>query len=129
MMFFIPILFLLSACSILDYPSRVLGISVEKFENEKVGRFSKAFNMSKEICFNKSINIVKELNARITHKNFKKGYIVVFDLSKSFDYCLDSTEVAIFVTDMKSKGVKVDVISNNSFLAAKFADRFFKMLK
>jgi hypothetical protein len=88
---FIPLLFLMFSCSVLDYPSRILGVSIEKFENEKVGRFSEIFTMSKKDCFNRSLNIIKSLKARVTHKNFKRGYIVAFDFSKSFDYCLDST--------------------------------------
>ncbi|MDR3275308.1 MAG: hypothetical protein LBS81_05010 [Endomicrobium sp.] len=119
----------LTSCSTLDYPVRVLGFSVTKFENEKVGRFIKIFTMQKRDCFNKSLNIIKDLKARITHKNFNKGYIVAFDFSKSFNYCLDSTEAAVFITKIDNSNVKVEVVSNNSLLARMLSVKFFEMLK
>lgn len=106
-----------------------LGLSVEKFEKEKTGRFEKIFNTSQKDCFNKSLEIIEKLKARVVHENSKKGYMVAFDFSKSFGCCLDSTEVGIFITDEGSGKTKVEVISNNSLLAKDVSTRFFKMLE
>ncbi|GHT50508.1 hypothetical protein AGMMS49990_03020 [Endomicrobiia bacterium] len=106
-----------------------LGSSVEKFEKEKTGRFEKIFNTSQKDCFNKSLKIIEKLKARVVHKNSKKGYIVAFDFSESFEYCLDSTEVGIFITDGGSGKTKVEVISNNSLLAKNVSTKFFEMLE
>jgi hypothetical protein len=107
----------------------MLGFSVTKFENEKVGRFIKIFAMQKRDCFDKSLNIVRDLKARVTHKNFNKGYIVAFDFSKSFNYCLDSTEAAVFITKIDDFNVRVEVVSNNSLLAQMLSVKFFETLK
>jgi len=118
----------LTSCSILSYPNRLLGFSIEKFKNEKVGRSSAVFTIPKETCFAKSLHILKKLKATITHKNLKVGYIIAFELSKSFDCCLASTEVGIFITNIENGNVKVEIISNNSLLAKKFSTIFFEML-
>ncbi|MDR2191491.1 MAG: hypothetical protein LBO62_01225 [Endomicrobium sp.] len=120
--------FCLSSCAVLDIPARVAGLSNEKFENEKAGRFEKEFAFSKKVCFDKSIVILNELLARITRKNYKKGYIIAFDFSKTFDYCLDSTEAGIFIEELEESKVKVVVICNNSMLAKNFSNKFFEML-
>ncbi|MDR3256039.1 MAG: autotransporter outer membrane beta-barrel domain-containing protein [Endomicrobium sp.] len=106
-----------------------IGFSIEKFENEKIGRFNEVFAMSKKDCFNKSLNIIKNLKARVVHKSFKRGCIVAFDFAKSFDYCLDSTEAAVFITEMGINDIKVEIISNNSLLAKMLSVKFFEMLK
>jgi hypothetical protein len=113
----------------LNYWERFLGISIEKFKNEETGRFSKIITASKKECFNKSLEILKTFKARVTHKNFKKGYITAFDFSKSFhDYCLDSTEVCIFIAEIESDKINVEVVSNNSLLANEFSVKLFHML-
>jgi hypothetical protein len=117
----------LSSCAVLDIPARVAGISITKFENEKNGRYEREFALSKKECFDRSLVILKELRARVTHKSYKKGYIVAFDLSKYFDYCLDSTEAGIFIEELEDK-IKVSVICNNSLLAKNFSDKYFEML-
>ncbi|MDR3113101.1 MAG: hypothetical protein LBU09_01860 [Endomicrobium sp.] len=150
-------LFCLSSCAVLDIPARVAGVSIAKFENEKNGRYEKylslgefspgefalkefasgelspgessheKFALSKKKCFDKSLAILKELRARVTHKSYKKGYIIAFDFSKYFDYCLDSTEVGIFIEELEDK-IKISVICNNSLLAKNFSDKYFEML-
>jgi hypothetical protein len=120
-------LFCLSSCAVLDMPARVAGISIAKFENEQNGRYEKEFAFSKKECFDKSLAVLKELRARVTHKSYKKGYIVAFDLSKYFDYCLDSTEAGIFIEELEGK-IKVSVICNNSLLAKNFSEKYFEML-
>jgi hypothetical protein len=113
----------------LDYPKRILGFSVEKFKSEKIGRFDEVSEMSKQDCFDKSLNIINDLKAEVVHKSFKNGYIIALNFSNSFDCCLDSTDAGIFMTEMESGGVKVEVISNNSLLAKKLSFEFFKRIR
>ncbi|MDR1260029.1 MAG: hypothetical protein LBJ68_01455 [Endomicrobium sp.] len=116
------------SCSVLDYSTRMLGFSIVKFKNENSGRFVKIFAMQKKDCFNKVISLIKTFEARITHKNFNKGYIVAFNFSKDFNCCLDSTEIAIFVTKIDDFNSKIEVISNNSLLAQMLSIRLFNKL-
>jgi hypothetical protein len=112
-----------------DYLERFLGYSLKKFENEKNGRFNNDFSFSKKDCFLKILGIIKELKGRVTHKSLKKGYIVAFDFSKTFqDSCLDSTEVCIYVQDLKNGGTNVEVVSNNNLLSEELSKKLFQML-
>jgi hypothetical protein len=119
----------ISSCALLDFPARVAGYSIQKFENETNGRYDEFFNMSKSDCFNKTLEILSGFKARVTHKSYKKGYVAAFDFTKNFDYCLDSTEAAVFIKEEEGETVKVSVISNNSLLAKNLADEFFKALR
>jgi hypothetical protein len=122
-------LFLIS-CAALDYPKRMLGFSIEKFKSEKIGRFDEVYAMSKQDCFDKSLNIIiNDFKAEVVHKSFKGGYIIALSFSKSFDCCLNSTEVGIFITEAETGSVKVEVISNNSLLAKKLSVDFFGRLR
>ncbi|MDR0956732.1 MAG: hypothetical protein LBL77_02585 [Endomicrobium sp.] len=112
-----------------DYFERFIGFSIKKFKNEKKGYFDETFDMSTRECFNRTLEIIRIFGARVTHKNLKEGYIIAFDFSKSFnDYCLDSTEVGIFIKDIGNDKIKVEVISNNNVLAKEFSNKFFEML-
>jgi hypothetical protein len=108
---------------------RFLGYSTEKFYSKKTKRFSKNFKMSKKDCFGKTLEIIKKLETRVTHKSFDKGYIIAFNFAKSFeDCCLDSTEVGIFITEKSSENIIVEVCSGNNILGGKFSVKFFEML-
>jgi hypothetical protein len=112
-----------------NYLERFAGYSLDKFENEKVGRFNKVFSFSKKECFLKVLGIIKDLNGKVTHKSFKKGYIAAFEFSKNFqDFCLDSTEVCIYIKDLENINVNVEVVSNNSLLADVLSKELFQML-
>jgi len=127
---FIALLFasFLTSCFILSYPLRIAGFSIKKFENKDIGRFNENFAMSKKTCFDKSLDIINSLNAKVTHKNFAKGYIITFNFAKNFDCCLDSTEVGIFIKEIENSKVKVEIISNNSSLAKRVSAKFFEKL-
>ncbi len=124
----IALCLMLTSCSVLDYPSRIAGYSTQKFENEKAGRFEQTFDTSKNLAFNDTLAVIKELRARVTHKNLKKGFVIAFDFSKSFDYCLDSTEVGFFIEELNENSVKITVISNNSLLARNVSYKYFELL-
>ena len=126
--FFLLFAFVLSSCSVLDYPARVAGFSIQKFENEQNGRFEQSFEMTKKDGFNKTLAIIDYLTARVTHKSFSKGYIVAFDFSKSFDYCLDSTEAAFFIEEVPGGIIKTTVVSNNSLLARMLSEKYFTLM-
>lgn len=119
----------LPACAVLDYPKRIAGYSTEKFEKEKEGRFTATFEMPAKESFDKTLEILKSFKARVTHKSRRTGFIVAFDFSKTFDYCLDSTEAAFFFEEKESGTTSITVISNNSLLAKIMSDRFFEFMK
>jgi len=128
LLFVLPLIFTVSSCSVLDYPARIAGFSMQKFENEKNGRYEQSFEMTKKEGFDKTLKIITDLNARVTHKSFSGGYIVAFDFSKSFDYCLDSTEAAFFIEEVPGGLIKTTVVSNNSLLARILSEKYFTLM-
>ncbi|MDR1942890.1 MAG: hypothetical protein LBQ04_02060 [Endomicrobium sp.] len=125
---FILFIFLsLSSCAVLDFPARFLGFSIQKFQDDKAAKFQSDFNFDKKAGFERTLLIIDALLARPTHKSFKKGYIIAFDFAKSFDFCLDSTEVGFFIKEIDEKKIEISVISNNSLLAKELSKKFFEM--
>ena len=108
---------LVSSCSVLDYPKRVVGYSVESFKQEKKGRFSFDVGLSFKKAYNKCNLFLFENNIQTNFKSSKKGYIVASKFSIFYEYTLDSTEVAFFVSEIDKNNSKIEVISNNSRLA------------
>ena len=127
-LFIFLILLTFSSCAVLDVPKRVAGYSIQKFENEQVGRHSETFDLAKKESFDRTLSIIKSLRARVTHKSFRRGYIAAFDFAKSFDYCLDSTEATFFIEEISEKQVKIIIICNNSLLARNLSEKFFALM-
>jgi hypothetical protein len=126
--FIFILLLVLPSCLVLDYPNRMAGFSNRKFQNKKT-IFSKKFDFDSEEIFKKIIFRLSKLHARIVRKSFNKNYIIAFDFSKSFDYCLDSTEVAFFIKEgTAEKNVQLEIVSNNTILAKEVADKIFELL-
>jgi hypothetical protein len=107
----------------------VFGTSIAKFKTEHTEKFSKIFEMSKKDCFKKSLNVIENLEGIVTHKSFRMGYVVAFGFARSFNYCLDSTEVAVFISEVDKYSVKVEIISNSRLLGKEMSVKFFEMLK
>ncbi|MDR2772084.1 MAG: hypothetical protein LBB93_01285 [Elusimicrobiota bacterium] len=127
LLFLVSIVFLFSACSVLDFPARFLGYSTQKFEREDASRYKQDFETNKRDAFDRTLLIIKALYARPTHQSFKKGYIVAFDFAKSFNYTLDSTEAGFFIDQKSETQVEITVVSNNSLLTRQLAETFFEM--
>jgi hypothetical protein len=115
------------SCAVLDFPARFIGISTQKFTDEKTSCYERDFEISKTAAFERTLLIIKELRVRTTHKSFRRGYIAAFDFAKSFDFCLDSTEAAFFISETSSSSVKIMVSSDNSLLARPLAQKFFEL--
>ena len=108
---------LVSSCSILDYSKRVVGYSVENFKQEEKGNFSLNVELPIKKAYNKCNLFLFENNIQINFKNCKKNYIIASKFSLIYEYTLDSTEVAFFVSEIDKNSSKIEVISNNSRLA------------
>jgi hypothetical protein len=108
---------LMSSCAILDYPKRIAGYSIENFKQEKKGRFSFNVELEPKKAYNKCNLFLFENNIRVNFKNPKKNYIVASRFSLIYEYTLDSTEVAFFISEIDENNSEIEVISNNSRLA------------
>ena len=108
---------LFSSCAVLDYPKRVAGYSTANFENEQDGRFAFTSDLEPQKAYNKCNLFLFENNLQVNFENKKKLYIVASKFSLIYEYTLDSTEVAFFITKTDDNKSKVEVVSNNVRLA------------
>lgn len=109
--------FFVSSCAVLDYPKRIAGYSIKNFEQEQKGRFSLDVNLPSKKAYNKCNLFLFENNIQTNFKSDKKLYVVASKFSLIYEYTLDSTEVAFFVSEIDETNSKVEVVSNNSRLA------------
>lgn len=109
--------FFISSCAVLDYPKKVAGYSIENFEQEKKGRFSLNVKLPTKKTYNKCNLFLFENKVQTNFKNDTKLYIVASKFSLIYEYTLDSTEVAFFVSEIDENNSKIEIVSNNSRLA------------
>lgn len=126
---FISAFFLFSSCAVLDYPKRVAGYSIKNFEEEQNGRFSLISDLPAQKAYNKCNLFLFENNIQTNFKNKKKMYVVASKFSLIYEYTLDSTEVAFFVTETEDSKSKIEVVSNNSRLAKFVYDKLSEYMK
>lgn len=107
----------MSSCAVLEYPKKALGYSIQNFELEEKGRFSFNVELPPKKAYNKCNLFLFENNIQINFKNSKKNYIIACKFSLIYEYTLDSTEVAFFVSEINENNSKIEVVSNNSRLA------------
>ncbi len=110
-------MFVFSSCAVLDYPKRAAGYSIANFEKEQAGRFSFTSKLEPKKAYNKCNLFLFENNLQVNFENKKKLYIVASKFSLIYEYTLDSTEVAFFVTNTAQDKTQIEVVSNNSRLA------------
>jgi hypothetical protein len=76
----------------------------------------KTINISKNECFEKIINTVKLLQAKVVKMNLQQGYIIAYKFNKKFDCCLETTEVTFLLYELQPSCTTVIITSNNSLL-------------
>jgi hypothetical protein len=123
---------ILTSCShyslILNHSNQVINShNIKKNKYKKKYKFSTNFAVPKETCFSKSLFLLEKLSTNIIYKNLKSGHIIALNFSESFDCCLPSTKIEIFIKDTKSKNTKIDIISENMILAKEFSIIFSKI--
>ncbi len=116
-LFLLLIVSVLSSCAVLDYPKRIAGYSVANFENEQEGRFSFISDLEPQKAYNKCNLFIFENNLQTNFKSKKKLYIVASKFTLLYEYTLDSTETAFFISKTENNKSKIEVVSNNTRLA------------
>jgi len=114
-------------CSPLEV-SRLLGVGTGRFR--KHGKiYSKVFDMDFFSCYAKITQGVKGMEASFYRGGRKEGFLVTIGFNKVFPQCSESTEVAIFFTEIESLKTRVEVASFNYSLAEFAASKIFNCLE
>ena len=110
-------------CSPLEL-SRLVGVGTRCFrEQGKV--YSKVFDTDFFSCYAQITQRLKEMGASPYRGSRKKGFLVAANFTKVFPQCSESTEVAIFFTELESLKTQVEVASLNYSLAEFIALELF----
>lgn len=114
----------------MELTEQIIGISTKSLEEEQIGRESKVFNCNYNFCYDKTLEVLKEMKVYVFLKNKKEHYIVAMNFDKIFKKCINTTEVGIFFKEMENKQTKIDITCDNLNLS-KFASNeiFFRLKK
>ncbi len=123
---FIFFLFILS-CSPWEV-ARLAGIGVEPFKTEgKV--YTKIIHKDPATAYEQVLTIMGDLGANFYRGSPRKKFLIMTNFKPVFRQCSESTEVAVFFTEVKEKETKVEVSSLNHSLSEFVALELFKGLE
>ena len=123
---FFLFLILIIGCSGVEI-SRIVGVGVRPFkEQDKI--YTQTFDKNFFSCYNKTLRILKKMEAKIHRGSRKKNFIIAANFSAPHSQWSQSTEVAIFFKDLEPRKTQVEVSSLNSSLAEFIAGKLFEDL-
>jgi len=124
--FFIFLLFFVG-CSPFEI-SRLFGVGTRCFrEQGKI--YNKVFDRDFFSCYAQTIQKLKEMQVSFSRGGRKKGFLVTTGFNQVFPQCNESTEVAIFFTELESLKTRVEIVSLNYSLAEFAASEIFNSLE
>ena len=120
---FLIFLLFFVGCSPLEF-SRLLGAGTKRFrEQGKI--YTKIFDIDFFSCYAQITRKLKEMQVSSYRGSQKEGFLVATGFNGVFPQCRESTEVAIFFTELDNFKTKVEVISFNYSLAEVAASEVF----
>lgn len=123
---FLFFLLFLVSCSPLEMAG-LLGIGT-KFFKEQGKVYTENVNKDLASCYEQTLNVLAKMKARVYRGSLKQRFIVAKQFRASFKWSTDSTEVAIFFTELAPDKTKVEVASLNYSLAEFVASKLFETL-
>ena len=114
-------------CSPLEF-TRLIGAGTERFrEAGKI--YTKEFDVDLSSCYKRISLELRDIGVSFYRGSQEEGFVVVNNFVKIFPQCNESTEVAIFFTELSSSKVQVEVISLNYSLAEAASLKIFDCLE
>ena len=113
-------------CSTLEF-SRLVGVGTRPF-HEKGKVYSATFTRNYFLCYDEALKILKGLQASFYRGERRKNFIITYGFDKVAPQCSESTEVAIFFTELGAFKTKVEVSSLNYYLSEFVSAEIFKEL-
>jgi len=112
-----------------EVTKQIMGVSIKSLKEEQVERESKVFNYEYNFCYEKTLEVLKEMGVYVFRENKKKHFIVAMNFDKIFKKCIDTTEVGIFFKEIENKQTKIDVTCGNLNLVKFASEEIFSRLK
>lgn len=116
-------LFFLNGCAtIKDAPKGFLGISTRALEESRGDAVSKTFEFDYDICYNKTLEALSQIDSRVYAKDPKKDLVAVYVTEE------DTTPIGFFFTKVEAGKTKVEIASPSFFAKERMARRIFAIL-
>ncbi len=119
--------FFLLACSPLEV-ARLFGIGTKPFKTAgKV--YTEVVDRDYFSAYDEVFKLFGSLRANFYRGSRQKGFAVFTNLNTSFPQCNESTEVAVFFSEIEPQKTKIEISSLNHHLSQFVAEYIFKGLK
>jgi len=105
-----------------------MGVGTRPF-HEKGKVHSATFTRNYFLCYDNTLTILKELQASFYRGQRRKNFIIAYGFDQVVPQCSESTEVAIFFTELGAFKTKVEVSSLNYYLSEFVSTKIFNGLK
>ena len=112
-----------------EVTKQIMGVSIKSLKEEQPGGESKVFNYDYNFCYEKTLEVLKEMGVYVFQKNKEEHYIIAMNFDKIFKKCIDTTEVGIFFEEMENKRTKIDITCSNLNLVKFASEEIFSRLK
>jgi len=112
-----------------EVTKQIMGVSIKSLKEEQIGGESKVFNYDYNFCYEKTLEVLREMGVYVFQKNKGEHYIVAMNFDKIFKKCINTTEVGIFFEEMENKRTKIDITCGNLHLVKFASEEIFSRLK
>ena len=123
----------LFGCSISATRKEVMGLSVDDVANAKK-KFSKVVAIDPVTCVEKTAGIVTitmkaQLTGSLVNDSTDSFWLRAIKFDKFYPTCIDTTQVAILIKKKGRDKSRVEVFSDNIFLAEAVSSKLFELLE
>lgn len=113
----------LSGCaSIKEGAKGFLGVSTKALEDTRKDAIKQTFKYDYDTCYNKTIEILKEIKAYIYAKDAQKNLIAVYVSEE------DTTPVGLFFKKIDANNTQIEVSSLSTYAREQIATKVFSQL-
>jgi len=117
------ILNFIGCATIIEGAKGFAGISTKTLEKGRKTAIAKTFNYDYFTCYNKTLDILKKIDAHIYTQDIKKRMIAIY-ISQD-----DTTPVGLFFKEIEANTTQVEVSSPSIYAKERIAKRVFAMLE
>jgi len=122
--FIFSFMILINGCAtIKEGAKKVLGVSTKTLEEGRKNAVSKTFNCDYNSCYNKTREILKDIEAYIYARDTKKQMIAIYVSEQ------DTTPVGIFFKETDAKKTQVEISSPSSYAKELISTKLFSALE
>ncbi|MBN1354146.1 MAG: hypothetical protein JW994_05730 [Candidatus Omnitrophica bacterium] len=121
--------FLSGCCRLEHLVDYVEGIYVNQPAEGTGGRYIRVFDSPRDVCYDKVLDILKEIKVQVRHKSTKEKSILAWYFNNIYGNCIDTTKVSIFFKELTPGKTQVDVACGNYDLAKFASDEIFSRLE